>query len=149
MKNLWLWACVVVRTSNMKISRRLLADYVKTLHEKACRTCSTIIFLHSTNQILDLWRCRGRCRCRFLNSLMQSLATVLFHLALSIFLPTLSFRNSISFWLAYRSVLMPNWLVLTFVTPLGFLATPRGSMWHLLVPRHCSYLLEINTSFVR
>ena len=25
---------------------------------KACRTCSTIIFLHSTNQIIDLWRCR-------------------------------------------------------------------------------------------
>ena len=31
---------------------------VKTLHQKACRTCSTIIFLHSTNQIIDLWRCR-------------------------------------------------------------------------------------------
>ena len=25
---------------------------------KACRTCSTIISLHSTNQIFDLWRCR-------------------------------------------------------------------------------------------
>ena len=36
----------------MKISR-LLADY-KTLHQKACRTCSTIIFLYSTNQIIDL-----------------------------------------------------------------------------------------------
>ena len=41
-----------------KISRRRLADYVKTLHQKACRTCSTIIFLHSINQIIDLWRCR-------------------------------------------------------------------------------------------
>ena len=40
---------VAVRTSNMKISRRRLADYVKTLHQKACRTCSTIIFF-SFNQ---------------------------------------------------------------------------------------------------
>jgi len=55
MKDLLLQARVVVRTSNMKISRRRLADYVKTLHQKACRT---IIFFHSTNQIIDLWRCR-------------------------------------------------------------------------------------------
>ena len=34
-----------------------LADYIKNLQQKACRTCSTIIFLHSTNQIIDLWRC--------------------------------------------------------------------------------------------
>ena len=46
------------QNSNMKISRRRLADYVKTLHQKACRSCSRIIFLHSTNQIVDLWRCR-------------------------------------------------------------------------------------------
>ena len=39
-------------------SRRRLADYVKHLHQKGCRTSSTIIFLHSTNQIIDLWRCR-------------------------------------------------------------------------------------------
>ena len=57
-KDLLLRARVVVRTSNMKISRRRLADYVKTLHQKACRTCSTIIFHHSTNQIIDLKRCR-------------------------------------------------------------------------------------------
>ena len=69
MKDLHLRARVVSRTSNMKISRRHLADYVKTLHQKACRTCSTIIFLHSTNQIIDLWRCRGRCRRQILNSL--------------------------------------------------------------------------------
>ena len=49
MKDLLLWAPVAVRTSNMKISRRRLADYVKTLHKKACRTCSTIIFF-SFNQ---------------------------------------------------------------------------------------------------
>ena len=27
---------------------------------RACRTCSTIVFPHSTNQILHLWRCRCR-----------------------------------------------------------------------------------------
>ena len=38
----------------------------------ACCTCSTIIFPHSTNQILNLWLCRCRCRsCRWCqNSLM-------------------------------------------------------------------------------
>ena len=35
---------LVIRTSNLKISRRRLADYVKKLHQEACRTCSTIIF---------------------------------------------------------------------------------------------------------
>ena len=29
---------------------------------KACSTCSTIIFLHSTNQIIDLWRFCSHCR---------------------------------------------------------------------------------------
>ena len=57
-KDLRLRAPVVVRTSNMKISRRRLADYAKSLHQKASHTCSTVIFLHSTNQIIDLWRCR-------------------------------------------------------------------------------------------
>ena len=46
---------VVIRTSNIKISRRGLADYVKKLHQKACRTYSTIIFPRSTNEIIDLW----------------------------------------------------------------------------------------------
>ena len=63
----------VVRTHRMKISRRYLADYVKTLHRKACRTCSTIIFCHSTNQIINLWRCRCRCCLHFLNSLIVRL----------------------------------------------------------------------------
>ena len=39
-------------------STRRLADYVKILHQKAYRTCCTIIFLHLTNQIIDLGRCR-------------------------------------------------------------------------------------------
>ena len=62
---------VVVGGSNMKISRRHLADYGKTLHQKACRTSSTIIFSHSTIQIIDLWCCRCRCRSHFLNSLFS------------------------------------------------------------------------------
>ena len=70
MKDLLLRAPVVVRTSHMKISRRRLADYVKTLHQKVCRTCSTITFLHSTNEIIDLWHCRWRCHRQILNSLL-------------------------------------------------------------------------------
>ena len=38
MKDLLQRAFVVVKTSNIKISRRRLADYVKTLHQKADRT---------------------------------------------------------------------------------------------------------------
>ena len=38
----------------MKISRRgLTAEVKKKLHQKACRTCSAIIFAQSTNQIID------------------------------------------------------------------------------------------------
>ena len=55
---------------NMKISRRRLADYVKTLHQKVCHTWSTIIFLHPTNEIIDLWHCRWRCPCQIINSLL-------------------------------------------------------------------------------
>ena len=40
------------------------------LHQKPCCTCSTIIFAHSTNQIIHLWRCGCRCSCHFLNSLL-------------------------------------------------------------------------------
>ena len=64
MKDVLLRARVVVRTSNTKISRRHLADYVKTLHQKACST-STMIFPCSTNHIVDLWRCRCRVTREF------------------------------------------------------------------------------------
>ena len=47
----------------------------RQLDQKACRTCSTIIFLHSTNQIFDLWRCRWRCRRQILNSLIYRAPT--------------------------------------------------------------------------
>ena len=40
----------------------------QNLRQKACRTCSTIIFLNLTNQIIDLGRCRGRCRRHFLTA---------------------------------------------------------------------------------
>ena len=43
----------------------------RKLLQKACRTCSTIIFPHSTNKIIYLWRCCCRCR-HFLNSLKVS-----------------------------------------------------------------------------
>ena len=39
----------------MKTLRSYLLDYVKKLYQKACCMCSTIIFRHSTNQIIDLW----------------------------------------------------------------------------------------------
>ena len=41
----------------------------QNIASKACRTCSTIIFLYSANQIIDLWRCRWQCRRQILNSL--------------------------------------------------------------------------------
>ena len=65
LKDLPSWARIVVKTSKMKVSRLRLADCVKIFHQKACRTCSTIIFPRSTNRIIDLWRCR-----RFVNSLL-------------------------------------------------------------------------------
>ena len=59
-----------VRTSKMKISRRLVG-YVKKLQQKVCCTCNKIFSPHPTNQIIDLWRCRGRCCRHFLNFLIQ------------------------------------------------------------------------------
>ena len=60
--------------SNKKISRRHLADYVKKVHQKACRTCSTIIFPYWTNQIIDLWLngCLCRSVLRFFNIYCKS-----------------------------------------------------------------------------
>ena len=46
---------------------------IKTLHQKACRTCSTIIFRHSTNQIIDLWHWSWRCCRQILTSLLSPL----------------------------------------------------------------------------
>ena len=47
----------------------------KNCPQATCRTSSTILFPHSTNQIIDLWRCRRCCRRRFVqNSLIGSAA---------------------------------------------------------------------------
>ena len=51
---------VVFKT--LKISRCGFADHVKEMCQSACRTCSTIIFLHFTNYITVFWRCRSRRR---------------------------------------------------------------------------------------
>ena len=51
---LLLLASVDVRTSNMKIPCGHMADYVKEMYFNACRTSSTIILPHSTNQIMPL-----------------------------------------------------------------------------------------------
>ena len=55
MRDLLLCVHVAVKTINLESSRSRLADYVKELYESACRTCSTIIFSHSTNQIIVFW----------------------------------------------------------------------------------------------
>ena len=55
----------------LKMSRCHLADYVKQLYLSACRTCSTIVFPHSTNQIIVFWRLRCRWRLLRLSSLLK------------------------------------------------------------------------------
>ena len=61
-RDLLLRVRVVARTWSMKLSLCRLTDYVRRMHQKACCTCSTIIFPHSTNHIIDLRRCRCRSR---------------------------------------------------------------------------------------
>ena len=53
MKDLLLRARVVVRASNMKISRRRLADYVKTLHQKrAARAARLFLFIQPIKSLI-------------------------------------------------------------------------------------------------
>ena len=66
MKDSLLHAYVVVKTSNLVISRRRYAEDRKN----TCCTCSTIIYALLTNDIIALWRCRSRSRRRFLHSLL-------------------------------------------------------------------------------
>ena len=66
-------------TINLEISRCHSADYVKEFYSSACRTCSTIIFPHSTNQIIVFWRRRCRCRCRCSSLLSQDCTVICFH----------------------------------------------------------------------
>ena len=72
MRDLLLRARLVIKTSNTKISRHNLTDHVKKKKKKKKRR--TIVFPHLTNQIIDLWACR--CRCRFLSSLISSSSDV-------------------------------------------------------------------------
>ena len=69
---------LVIQALNLKISRCRLADYVKEFYLCACRTCSTIIFPHLSNQrvIFCLCCCRRRCCRRSSNSLIYSLVAV-------------------------------------------------------------------------
>ena len=62
MKDLLLGVHVVAETLNLDISRYHLADYVKECYQKACRTCSTVIFPYLTNQTIVFWRCICCCR---------------------------------------------------------------------------------------
>ena len=70
MKDLLLCVHIVVKTLNLEISRCHLAGYVKELYQSVCRTCSTIIYPHSINQITVFWRCRCCCLRPCLSSLL-------------------------------------------------------------------------------
>ena len=63
MKDLLLDVHSVVKIINLEFSRRRLADCVKELCYSACLTGSTIIFPHSTNEIIVFWRRRCRRLC--------------------------------------------------------------------------------------
>ena len=52
-----LYAQVVIRTIKVIILRCFCAEEGTDLFINECRTCSTLIFPHSTNQILNFWRC--------------------------------------------------------------------------------------------
>ena len=72
MKDSQLHAHVVVKTSNLVISRRRYAEDLKNICSNPCGTCSTIIYDLLTNDIIVLWRgCCCRRRRRFLSSLMK------------------------------------------------------------------------------
>ena len=53
--------------ARVRYENRRLVDYVKMLHQKAC---STIIFPHSTNQIVDFFALSLLLPCSNLNSLV-------------------------------------------------------------------------------
>ena len=59
--------------SGLRISRRYLADYVKKLHQRACRTFNAITLLHWTNQFIAKWRCCFRSPRRISTYLLRNL----------------------------------------------------------------------------
>ena len=81
-KDLRLYAQTVIKTANVIISRCCFGENCTELSLSVCRTCSTLIFLHSTNQILNLWRCRCRCRCRSRHRCYSSLVLLWFSVVL-------------------------------------------------------------------
>ena len=70
---LMLWTRVFVRTSNLKIARGHLADYLQEMYFNASCTCSTMIFPRAANHIIDFWRCRRLCRRRFPINFLENL----------------------------------------------------------------------------
>ena len=66
-------SAIELNIENERFSRCHLANYVKEFYLSACRTCSTILFPHLTNQIIFLWRCLCCYRCLYLNSQMVSI----------------------------------------------------------------------------
>ena len=68
------WSYVQKRRSVLSLDwYKWFSSNWQKLHQRACRTCSTILFLHSTSQIIHFWGCRRCCRCRFVqNSLIGS-----------------------------------------------------------------------------
>ena len=79
-ERLLLRARVVVKTSNTKNLCLRLADYVKKLYRRACRTYSTIIFHHSTNQIIDFYISRVFSNVRSVLSQCNTRLRPLLHL---------------------------------------------------------------------
>ena len=53
------------------LMRCCLSDYVEGMCSNACSTCSTNIFPHSTNHIIDLWQCLCRCAPCFVSVWMR------------------------------------------------------------------------------
>ena len=72
------WSCVQNRRSVLSLDwYKWFSCKRQKSRQRACRTCSTILFPHSTNHIIDLWRCRRCCRLRFVQtSLIGSAAHV-------------------------------------------------------------------------
>ena len=61
-RDLWFYAQFVIKTVNEVILPCCFAEDGTALFISACCTCSTLIFTRSTDQILNLWRCRWRSR---------------------------------------------------------------------------------------
>ena len=60
------WLALSPKPKNLESYRcccLVFTDHFKEMYFSACSTCSTIILPHSTNHIIDLWRCCCHCRC--------------------------------------------------------------------------------------